>query len=117
MRAPATVAALIAVSLLLFAGVKSALMQAEAVIPAAASACPDMPGMTMPAGSHPKGKPAPCVFCDVAGHLPVAAAPPGLAAPIGVAWAISPLLPDPSEPLRFLHRPRARGPPHPPRVV
>lgn len=114
-------AALLAVALLLFAGVRSNVMQAAELAPSAAAHCAmpldGMASMTAMAGNghgekHPSGKAhAVCDFCVAAAHAAVTVFTAVLPAPQAVAWAPTPLPTSlgPRGPPAF--RPKARAPP------
>lgn len=112
-------AALLAVGLLVFAGVKSTVMQAQAAAPSTvAAACPDMPGMVMPAKADPhKSAPATCSFCIAATSVALQSVAEPIPAPIAVAWIAPPPVADHSARGPPLVQPKARGPPVPVQTV
>lgn len=112
------VAALLAVALLLFAGVRSTLMQAQtAASPRGGTpSCMNMGG-ARGAPSKPEKPAKACAFCAVAAHLPVCGSAPAPAPPATVAWlawrpaaGLGPRGPPALDP-------RARGPPTPPLIA
>ncbi|MCQ8278891.1 hypothetical protein NFI95_10570 [Acetobacteraceae bacterium KSS8] len=126
------VAAVLAVVVLSWAGVQSALMQMAAIVPEAMHAamemaapdsmpdCPDMMRAAAPAddahGPADKRKPArdaPCPICSIAAHLPVPVALPAIIAR-RVVHSVR-FLPGRDMQPRGppMERPRARGPPPP----
>lgn len=106
------VAALLAIALLLLAGVRSTVMQAEMTAGPSAPDC-GMAGMGVGrAGSHkPDADHKTCAFCAVAGHLPICSEAPPHQPPSAIAWiAWRPLASLGSRGPPSVS-PRARGPP------
>ena len=112
--------ALLAVALLSFATIKSAVMQAADASPFASAHC--MAGMAMDGGAGGKTSPAKsaasaCAFCSVAAHAALITVAEPVACPAAVVWRPRPLadangVRGPPE-----HRPSARGPPPHPETV
>jgi hypothetical protein len=115
----ASLAAFLAVGLLVFAGVKSTVMQAQAAAPSTvAVACPDMPGMVMPAKADPhKSAAATCSFCIAAANVALQSVAEPIPAPIAVAWIAPPPVADHSARGPPSFQPKARGPPAPLQTV
>jgi hypothetical protein len=108
---PAYAAALLAVALLSFAPVQSAVMQAAGPATAWPICSADGSGKSAPQSPADQAAHTVCGFCAAAGEAALLSVAAPIPAPVVVAWTPRPAVPSrgPRGPPRF--RPRARAPP------